>query len=170
MNRNQKIALGCGGAGCLGLIVIAIAVVGFFVWQRTYSTAGVHSSNSNTGSIANANSDSNSHRSVETSESSPEPKTGNSNNAGRTTTSSKSSLSDDDKHRLFYAASISGDPDLVHRVGIKIGIMDEDFEPKDDYVSFLKEHVAWSIRNTEFIQSVSTPEEGKAYVEKHLGQ
>ncbi len=26
MNRNQKIALGCGGAGCLGLILLVIVV------------------------------------------------------------------------------------------------------------------------------------------------
>ncbi len=33
MNRNQKIALGCGGAGCLGLIVVVIAgwVIYFFL-------------------------------------------------------------------------------------------------------------------------------------------
>ena len=41
MNRNQKIALGCGGAGCLGLIVVAIAgCVIYFVYygqSRRYS-------------------------------------------------------------------------------------------------------------------------------------
>ena len=30
MTRNQKIALGCGGAGCLGLIVVVVA--GCLIW------------------------------------------------------------------------------------------------------------------------------------------
>jgi hypothetical protein len=35
MTRNQKIALGCGGAGCLGLIVVAIA--GVLIYYFAYA-------------------------------------------------------------------------------------------------------------------------------------
>ncbi|HEY3580605.1 MAG TPA: hypothetical protein VGK82_08675, partial [Pyrinomonadaceae bacterium] len=45
MTKNQKIALGCGGAGCLGLIVVAIA--GAAVYFLVYSRPAVRSVNRN---------------------------------------------------------------------------------------------------------------------------
>ena len=36
MNRNQKIALGCGGAGCLGLIVVAVAAGLVYYYSRGF--------------------------------------------------------------------------------------------------------------------------------------
>ena len=40
MNRNQKIALGCGGAGCLGLIVVVIAA-----WAYLFLLSPIDSTN-----------------------------------------------------------------------------------------------------------------------------
>ena len=41
MTRNQKIALGCGGAGCLGLIVVLIAgvLIYFFAYRSPRSNS-----------------------------------------------------------------------------------------------------------------------------------
>jgi hypothetical protein len=79
-----------------------------------------------------------------------------------------SSLSDDDKHKLFQAASMTGDGELVRRVLVKIGLMNDDFTPGDKYSSFMGEHIAWGARNYEFIQSINTPEKARAYVNEHF--
>jgi hypothetical protein len=157
MNRNQKIALGCGGAGCLGLIVVAIAacVLYFLVWRtparRSYNDNYNVSTNRNFNS--NDNSDFNS----------------NTNNSNSSRSSSDDSgLSDDDKHKLYQAAGMTGDAELIRRVSIKIGLMDEDYTPGENYQSFIEEHASWAIRNTDFIQSINTAEKARAYLQTHL--
>ena len=152
MNRNQKIALGCGGAGCLGLIVVAIAgcLIYFFAYRSTtnrnynFNVSTNRNSNRNDNFNSNANANSNS------------------------SSSSDSSLSDDDKHKLYQAAGMTGDAELVRRVSVKIGLMNDDFTEGTNYKEFVSEHLAWAIRNTDFIQSVNTPEKARAYVNEHL--
>jgi hypothetical protein len=154
MTRNQKIALGCGGAGCLGLIVVVIAagLIYLFSGRRTYSTNrnynynyNVNTRNRNYNSNAKANDNDNSSSSTSTS-------------------TPASSLSADDKHKLYQAASMTGDGELIRRVSVKIGLMNEDYTPGDDYQKFIAEHVTWAIRNTDFIQSINTTEKARAYV------
>src|SRR6185369_4060690 len=144
MTRNQKIALGCGGAGCLGLIVLAIAgaAIYFLVYReparrvtRNYNlNVNLNDNTSNSNENVNSNENLNS-------------------NSNSNSTSSVSSLSDDDKHKLFQAASMTGDGELVRRVLVKIGLMNDDFTPGDKYSSFMGEHIAWGARNYDFIQS-----------------
>ena len=153
MTRNQKIALGCGGAGCLGLIVVVVA--GCFLYFFTYSQARYRArdyefpvnvnANSNTSSDSNANVASNSN-----------------------SDSSDSSLSEDDKHKLYQAASMTGDPELIRRVTVKLGLMNEDYTPSDHYQQFIAAHVGWAIRNRDFIQSIDTPDKARAYVNDHF--
>jgi hypothetical protein len=45
MTKNQKILLGCGGAGCLGVIVVAIVVFGFIGWSQMTTRGPVQISN-----------------------------------------------------------------------------------------------------------------------------
>ncbi len=52
-------------------------------------------------------------------------------------------MSDDDKHKLYQAAAMTGDAELVRRVSVKIGLMDDDYTPGDNYQEFLTEHVSW---------------------------
>jgi len=157
MNRNQKIALGCGGAGCLGLIVVVIAgCVIYFVFynqSRRYSASN-YNFNVNTNSNSNSN------------DNSDFPSNANANS--NSSSSSSSSLSDDDKHKLYQAAGMTGDAEVIRRVSVKIGLMDEDFTPGANYEQFVKDHIGWAIRNTDFIQSVNTPEKARAYVNEHL--
>jgi hypothetical protein len=77
-------------------------------------------------------------------------------------------MSEDDKHKLFQAAGITGDADLVKRVLQKIGIADENGVPTSGYEKFVKDHAAWAIKNYDFITSVSSAEKGRAYVNEHL--
>jgi hypothetical protein len=149
MNRNQKIALGCGGAGCLGLIVVAIA--GGLIYLFVLRPAAYRASTRNYNFNVNLNDNSS-----------------NSNSNSSSSVSSVASLSDDDKHKLFQAGAMSGDSELAQRVNIKLGLLNEDSTPTDEYPGFLGNHVTWSFRNTGFIKLINTPEKAKAYVDEHL--
>jgi hypothetical protein len=163
MTRNQKIALGCGGAGCLGLIVVAIAgcVIYFLVYRQPARRASREYNFNINLNDNSSNSNSNS------SDSDANSNTANSNSNSSSSTSA-SSMSEDDKHKLFQAASMTGDNELIRRVLVKLGLMEEDYTPGDKYQSFMGEHIAWGARNYEFIQSINTPDKARAYVNSHF--
>jgi len=150
MTKNQKIALGCGGLGCLGLIVVVVvgAAIYFYSQSRSFTFNANRSSNYN----FNTNRDSNSNGSANT----------NSSNVDTT------SMSDDDRHKLFQAASITQDTELLHRVLRKLGLVNEDNTPTDGYGAFVKDHFVWAFKSGDFIQSVNTPEKARAYVDAHI--
>ena len=151
MNRNQKIALGCGGAGCLGLIVLAvIGVLGYWTYTNNPSLFANQNDNSNFNFNTNLNSNDNS--------------SANSNTAADDDTTA-SSMSEDDKHKLYQAAGATGDSQLMLKVLKKIGFPSGTGE---GYQKFSDEHFAWALRNLEFIQTVNTPEKARAYVEAHI--
>jgi hypothetical protein len=77
-------------------------------------------------------------------------------------------MSDDDKHKLYQAASMTGEGEVVRRVSVKLGLVDDDFTPRGDYQTFVAEHVNWVIRNTDFIRSINTPAKARAYVNEHF--
>jgi len=163
MNKNQKIALGCGGAGCLGLIFIGIVgCVVYFMWVKQARTVA-YNYNYNFNSNPNRNSNSNSN-----SNSSSDSNSGSSNT--NSNSSSSSSLSDDDKHKLYQAATMTGDTEMIRRVSVKLGLMNEDFTPGDDYVSFVKDHIVWAYKNADFIRSLDSKEKAVAYVNEHFPQ
>lgn len=161
MTKNQKIALGCGGAGCLGLIVVAIA--GGLIYYFVSRTPVRRSYNYNYNVSTNRNSNSNDNSDF------PSNINANSNSSNsNSSSSSASSMSDDDKHRLYQAAGMTGDAELIRRVSIKIGLMDEDYTPGPNYQSFVAEHVDWALKNTDFINSINTPEKARAYLNSHM--
>jgi hypothetical protein len=149
MNRNQKIAIGCGAAGCLGLIVLVIACVALYLMFGTSLSTTRRGNVNRSSSSSNSNSNSNSNSST-----------------GEET--SNSSISDDDKHKLFQAAGGAGDAELMQRVLRKLGFIETDGSQSAEYADFLKNHLVWAIKNREFIQSISTPEKARAYVEAHI--
>ncbi|HEY6804528.1 MAG TPA: hypothetical protein VI306_13205 [Pyrinomonadaceae bacterium] len=155
MTKNGKIALGCGGAGCLGLIVVAIAgAVIYYVSMKPNSSRYYNFNVSNVNRNSNSNSTSNLNS--------------NSNTNGSPSTGSSSSMSDDDKHKLYQAATMTGDTELIRRVTVKLGLMKEDFTPGEEYVSFLKDHVIWAFSNGDFIKSLDSKEKAMAYVNAHM--
>ena len=77
-------------------------------------------------------------------------------------------MSDDDKHKLYQAANMTGDPELIRRVTVKIGLMDDDYTPGPNYQSFIAAHVTWVIRNREFIMSLDTADKARDYVNEHF--
>ena len=152
MNRNQKIALGCGGAGCLGLIVLAvIGVIGYVTYMRSSPFANT---NGNRNYNFNLNTNSNDNLSE------------NSNTAAKDADeTSSSSMSDDDKHKLFQAAGMTKDNELILRVLNKIGFPSG---TGAGYETFIKEHFSWAMKNLDFVQTVNTPEKARAYVDAHI--
>jgi len=77
-------------------------------------------------------------------------------------------MSDDDKHKLYQAATMTGDTELLRRVSVKLGLMNDDFSPGDEYAGFIKDHVMWVFQNTDFIQSINSKEKAVAYVNEHF--
>ena len=159
MTRNQKIALGCGGAGCLGLIVVAIAagLIYWFAYRQvsTYRASRDYNFNVN---LSNDNFNSNS----SSNDNSNDDSNSNSNSSAVT------SMSDDDKHKLYHAATVTGDAELIRRVNVKLGLLNEDFTPGEEMRDFLIDHVTWAFRNSNFIQEINTAEKARAYVNENF--
>jgi len=146
MTKNQKIALGCGGGGCLGLILLVI-VCAVLIVSGVIKAPGIYSSNRNYNYNYNSNSNS------------------ANDNQNSNSDSSSSSMTEDDKHKLYQAAGMTKDNLLMLRVIRKIGLGDG---TGTDHQEFIKEHFAWAMKNLTFIQSVNTPETAKAYVGAHI--
>ncbi|HYJ89045.1 MAG TPA: hypothetical protein VEW46_23465 [Pyrinomonadaceae bacterium] len=148
MNRNQKLALGCGGGGCLGLILLVILAVVLIV-TGVIKAPGLYDPGPNTNYNSNDNSSYN-----------------RNSNSNSNTSSSSSTMSEDAKHRLYQAAGFTKDPQLILQVLRKIGLGDG--EGDDHKVVFVNAHKEWAKKNTRFILSVMTPEKARAYVEEHI--
>src|SRR5688572_30708858 len=136
------IALGCGGVVFLGLIVVVIAagLIYFFSGHQPYYTN--RRANSNVTTIRNENS------------------------SGSST--SVASMLEDDKHKLYQAATMTGDAELAKRVSIKLGLLNDDNTATDYYEQFITDHIEWAPRNLKFIQSIGTPDKARAYVDLNL--
>jgi len=150
MTKNVKIALGCGGAGCLGLIVLGVA--GVLLYYFMGRVGGNYNSNSNSSYNRNANLSTNR----------------NSNDSSSNSNGSSSSMSEDDKHKLYQAATMTGDQAVIRRVSVKLGLMNEDFTPGGEYLTFVKDHVVWAFSNADFIESLDTKEKALAYVNQNF--
>jgi len=158
MNRNAKIALGCGGAGCLGLIVVLIVAV-VLVVTGVVKAPGIYNPDSNSNSNYNFNSNSNN--------SNLNSNSNDNANTNSDSSSSSSSMSDDDKHKLLMAASFANDTEMMQRVIRKLGFITET-GVAPDYAQFLQEHAEWAHRNQAFINSVNTQESARAYLNAHI--
>ena len=155
MNRNQKIALGCGGGGCLGLILLVILGV-VLVVTGVIRAPGLYNPGPNSNYNSNRNSNNNS------------PYNRNSNSNSNTSSSSSSTMSDDDRHKLFRAGAATRDAALNRRVWDKLGFLNADGSLNDEYGPFVRDHFAWLFKNTDFVQSINTPEKARAYVDEHI--
>ena len=151
MNRNQKIALGCGGAGCLALIVVVVAAgLIYYFSQRRSSSFDVSDRSDNINSSRNSNSNS------------------SADDSSSAATETTTSMGEDDQHKLFHAASATRDSATIQRVWRKLGLTDSDGTPNDKYTEFTKDHIAWLFRNSDFLQEINTEQKARAYVDAHI--
>ena len=151
MTRNQKIALGCGGAGCLGIIVLI--VLGVVLSAAGYLSLPGSTNRNYNFNVNNSNRNSNFNSNF------------NRNSNSNSSSSSSSSLSSDERHRLFQAAGMTKDAELIQRVLTKIGL---GTGTGADQEEFVREHFAWALNNQEFLESINSPEKARAYVEEHI--
>lgn len=154
MTRNAKIALGCGGGGCLGLILL-VGLVGVLIFTGVIKAPGIYSppdGNSNYNYNRNSNFNTNA----------------NTNDNSNSNSDSSSTIADDDKHKLYQAAATSQDQALMRRVWVKLGLVKESGALTDDYGPFVREHIGWIFKNTDFIKTIDTPEKARAYVDEHI--
>jgi hypothetical protein len=139
-------------------VVIAGALVYYF---RPTTTGRSDNFNSNSNINSNSNRNSNTtankggHESANTS-------SANSSNEG------VSSMSDDDKHKLFQAVGITRDRELVQRVLKKLDFIKPNGMISEDYAQFVKDHISWAADNVAFVNSINTPEKAQAYVDEHF--
>ena len=177
MTKNQKIALGCGGAGCLGLIVVAIAGgLTYYLVSRppvrsrdyNFNVSTNRNSHSNDNSDLSANTNANDNSNANSNSDSTNSNSSSPSSPSSPSSTSASSMSDDDKHRLYQAAMQTGDQELLRRVSVKLGLTNEDYTPGADHEKFIADHVGWAIRNTEFIGTINSPEKARAYVNDHF--
>ena len=143
MTRNQWIGAGCGGAGCLGLIVVLLA--GAFVYWSYRKAPGPGNDNYHSGRSSDENS-----------------------NTANSEPGNSSSLSEDNRHKLFQAASTTHDNELMKKVNKKLGLLDADGNPGKTYAEFIKDHVVWIFKNTDWIAEYNTPEKARTYVDQHI--
>jgi hypothetical protein len=81
---------------------------------------------------------------------------------------SVSSLSTDDRHKLFQAAGAMGDDALRIEVSKKLGLLDANGQPTAAFEPFTNEHLGWAMKNIEFIKEHMPPDKAKEYVNKHM--
>jgi hypothetical protein len=155
MTRNTKIALGCGGAGCLGLILVVIVFVVLIV-SGAIKAPGIYDASRNSNYNYNYNSNSNFNSNSNDNLNS---------NSNSVSSDDSTSMSEDDKHKLYQAAGMTKNTQLMTRVIRKIGLGDGS---GSDHQEFIKAHFPWAMKNLDFIRSVNTPEKATAYVEAHL--
>ena len=158
MTRNQKIALGCGGAGCLGLIVVFVAagLIYWFAYRESTARARRDYNYNFNVNLSNSNSNTNSNDSS------------NDNSNSNSNSSSASSMSDDDKHKLYHAATVTADAELIRRVNVALGLLNDDFTAGEKMQEFALDHVSWAFRNSDFIQEINSSEKARAYVNENF--
>jgi hypothetical protein len=108
-----------------------------------------------------------------------------------------SQLRDDELHRLYEAAAMSGDSSLQRSVSERLMCMGRDdsldarlvtnetetlcverdgtirpqlfrADNKSSFYALLNTHIHWSIKNLDFVESVKSPHAAREYVETHL--
>ena len=145
MTRNQWIGAGCGGVGCVGLLVLVVVGAALYYLSLRPPTG------------PNANSNYNSNRSSD-----------RNSNTTNSAPGSSTSLSEDDRHKLFQAASTTRDSELMKKVNQKLGLLDADGAPGKKYGEFVKDHISWIFKNTDWLTEYDTPEKARAYVNEHI--
>ena len=89
-------------------------------------------------------------------------------------TKTSTSLSQEERHRLYTAVLAASDSPLdtpvFKEVCQKIGIFDTEGNPNSAYLGFVQEHVAWSMNReaNQFRSEINTKEKAQQYVTAHL--
>lgn len=83
-------------------------------------------------------------------------------------TDSSISMSEEEKYKLFYAASESADGSLVLLVSQKIGLYDAENRPAPNYTEFWEGYIKWTSKDKSFAKTLNTKEKAKDYISSRL--
>ena len=89
---------------------------------------------------------------------------------GRSGPPTASSMSADEKHKLYQAAINARAAKLIPQVTEALGLADANGSPNPAYGPFIKEHADWASRNFDFVKEYIAPDKAKEYVRDHLPQ
>jgi TonB family protein len=73
-------------------------------------------------------------------------------------------MTEDEKYRLFYAASKVEDKALTLKVSKKIGIIDEGNKPTAFYKTFTAGIIKWAMRDADFVRKLDTKQKALDYI------
>jgi hypothetical protein len=76
----------------------------------------------------------------------------------------RSTLTEDEQHRLFQAVGITQDTALILEVSKKLGLADSNNRATPAMESFSKAHFEWATKNVDFISEHMTTEKARQYV------
>jgi hypothetical protein len=134
-------------------VLAAVITLSVFSYARMKAPTQVYTYNTNTYSNSNTYSSNSNTYSSNSNASKP----------------SSSAMTDDERYKLFFAASKTGDKQLALRAFQKIGIVDQSGMPTSEYKSFLAGSFAWALKNTDFIQTtIPTADKARDYVNSHM--
>jgi hypothetical protein len=99
----------------------------------------------------------------------PVPEGGGEPTGGMQSGGARPFAGDDDAHKLYQAAAMTGDQQVILGCLKKLGFMNEDGSMKDAdaYQKFAMEHGDWAQSRISFIQELSGPGKAKEYWEAH---
>lgn len=143
-----------GSVLVLGLVVLGIAAFGVYYY--------ISSSKSNTVDI-NIDSTRNNRNTTKVNTSTVDTTTQTNSTSG-----DSSSMTDDEKYRLFYAASKVGDSTLILKVSKKLGIIDEKNTPTSSNKQFFTGMISWAMRDSDFVNKMDTKEKAQAYIDSQM--
>ncbi len=88
---------------------------------------------------------------------------------GASVSDAAASMSDDDKHKLFEAASAAQNFEIKMEVQKKLGLTDsEGKKPTAAFQPFLQAHNEWLVKNASFKAEYADQNKAKEYVNSHM--
>src|ERR1051325_1083941 len=80
---------------------------------------------------------------------------------------SAANMSDDDKHKLFQAAGMTQDPELIKEAVVKTGLGDAS-APNESGQKFINEHINWAMKNAAWVKEYTDKDKAREYVKSHM--
>jgi hypothetical protein len=130
--------------------VIALLLIGgLIIWSMTRTPRGTDTANTSTSQTPSSNQTANAKATPTATEPAP--------------------LSGDEKHRLFQAAGITKDDDLIIPVAEKLGLSDAKGNPTPALQPFVDEHLrVWAPKNAAWVQEYRDVAKAREYVRTHM--
>lgn len=147
-----------GGVLALGVVILGITAFGIYYYVSSRQTDFNYNYNS---SAANYSSNGNLSNAFGVN-------TATANSSTDSMTFDDSSITEEEKYRLFYAASKVGEQPLTVKISKKIGIIDEKGQATPYYKTFIAGMLSWATKDVEFVKKIDSKEKAREYVDSQM--